>query len=131
MATIQIMKNIQNIKMRMMIKMAKRKLDKLKKDAEAKYNPPSIIPFDATDPRDIPDPTWSKYGDREWLAHMGDDCMRLIALPLLKQQGLENMSNKKFCKWLRKRGLYTEPALAAYVIENLDREESDTNVERD
>lgn len=130
MATIQIMKNIQNIKKRMMIKMAKRKLDKLKKDAEAKYNPPSIIPFDATDPRDIPDPTWEKPGDRQWLAHMSDDCMRFIALPLLRQQGLENISDKTFCRWLRKRGLYTENLLAAYVIENLNREEYN-NVERD
>lgn len=107
--------------------MSKRKLDKLKKDAEAKYNPPSIIPFDATDPRDIADTTWSKPGDREWLAHMGDDCMRLIALPLLRQEGLENISDKGFCRWLRKRGLYTEAALAAYVIANLNREESDNN----
>ena len=124
MATIQNLKNIQNIKR--MIKVA-RKLDKLKRDAQSKYSQPNIIPFDATDPRDIPDPTWSKPGDREWLAHMGDDCMRFIALPLLKQQGLEHISNEEFCKWLRKRGLYTEIKLSAYVLENLNRKESDTN----
>ena len=107
--------------------MAKKKLSKLKKDAQSKYQPPSTIPFDATDPRNIPDPEWQKPGDREWLAHMGDDCMKFIALPLLRQEGLENISDKEFCRWLRKRGLYTENALAAYVIENLNREESDTN----
>ena len=107
--------------------MAKKKLSKLKKDAQSKYNPPSTIPFDATDPRNIPDPEWQKPGDREWLAHMGDNCMKFIALPLLRQEGLENISDKDFCRWLRKRGLYTENALSAYVIKNLDREESDTN----
>lgn len=104
-------------------KPSKRKLDKLKQEAEAKYRKQDDYFFDATDPRTIPDPTWKKPGDREWLANMSDGAMRAIAWPALQAEGYEDITNEQFCKWLRDRGLWTEGQLACYVMQYISIEE--------
>lgn len=112
---------------------SKRKLDKLKKDAQAKYQSGSSMPpFDATDPRDIyfEVPPEVSSLRRTYVAHMEDNYMRSVLWQVLEMEGMADCTNEQLCKWLRKNNIWTDTQAAVFVMDYLAAHtEGDKDVE--
>ena len=98
--------------------MAKKKLSKLKKDAQSKYKVLSWPPFDMQEPK-------TKYVYRPefqqkiiYISNMKDGFVRAVAGNIIEAElGRSNYTNKEVSAWLKKHNLTTESDLYAFCLQ--------------
>ena len=98
--------------------MAKKKLSKLKKDAQSKYKVLSWPAFDMQEPK-------TKYVYRPefqqkiiYISNMKDGFVRAVAGNIIEAElGRSNYTNKEVSAWLKKYDLTTERDLYAFVLQ--------------
>lgn len=98
--------------------MSKKKLDKLKKDAQSKYQSTALPAFDMQEPK-------TKYilrpeleQKKVYISNMKDGFVRAVAGNIIEAElGRSQYSNKDISKWLKKHNLTTESDLYAFCLQ--------------